>query len=402
MRFVFPNRADTNLAATIVLCAAPDLWRRYSTCLDSPSWSDAAIAEFYSFGVILCRTLCREPAKHPTEMDHIKPGRRKGIQGIMKIGNLEFNLRELAGSMGDFGTLLPLAIGYITVCGVNPAGLLVMMGLANIATGLVYRLPMPIEPMKVLAIMAIAQAWTPEKVYTSGIVMGIIWLGMGLTGLMSHIARWTPKTVVTGIQISLGFLLAFEGIKLMSGWWLIGLISVVIIIILHDNRFFPAAIMLVMLGVVIMAFKGNLQNMGYQGVTLPSLVKVYPKLIWPVLRDGGLAQIPLTATNAVIATSALISQYWPDRRVSERQLSINMGLMNLTLPFFGGMPLCHGAGGLAGQYFFGARTVEQIRYFFVALALQNQMQNFHFCLGKQTVHPRVSPGIPIQSKFNRG
>lgn len=62
-----------------------------------------------------------------------------------------FNLRELAGSLGDFGTLLPLAIGYITVCKLNPAGLLVMMGLANIATGLVYRLPMPIEPMKVLA-----------------------------------------------------------------------------------------------------------------------------------------------------------------------------------------------------------------------------------------------------------
>jgi len=91
--------------------------------------------------------------------------------------------------MGDFGTLLPLAIGYITVCGVNPAGLLVMMGLANIATGLVYRLPMPIEPMKVLAIMAIAQSWPPEKVYTSGIVMGVIWLGMGITGVMSHIAR---------------------------------------------------------------------------------------------------------------------------------------------------------------------------------------------------------------------
>ena len=182
----------------------------------------------------------------------------------MKIDGFEFNLRELAGSMGDFGTLLPLAIGYITVCGLNPAGLLVMMGLANIATGLVYRLPMPIEPMKVLAIMAIAQSWSPEKVYTSGIIMGIIWLGMGITGVMSHIARWTPKTVVTGIQISLGFLLAFEGIKFISGWWLVGLISVVIIIILHDNRYFPAAIMLVMLGVVIMAFKGSLQNMGYR------------------------------------------------------------------------------------------------------------------------------------------
>ena len=71
---------------------------------------------------------------------------------------------------------------------------------------------------------------------------------------------------------------------------------------------------------------------------------------------GGLAQIPLTATNAVIATSALISQYWPDRRVTARQLSFNMGVMDLILPFFGGMPLCHGAGGLAGQYYFGART----------------------------------------------
>jgi len=81
----------------------------------------------------------------------------------MKIGSLEFNLRELAGSMGDFGTLLPLAIGC--VCGMNPAGLLVMMGLANIATGLIYRLPMPIEPMKALAIVAITQKWTPQQVY---------------------------------------------------------------------------------------------------------------------------------------------------------------------------------------------------------------------------------------------
>ena len=71
---------------------------------------------------------------------------------------------------------------------------------------------------------------------------------------------------------------------------------------------------------------------------------------------AGFAQVPLTATNAVIATSSLISTYWPDRPVSERRLSLNMGIMNLVFPFFGGMPLCHGAGGLAGQYYFGART----------------------------------------------
>ena len=72
----------------------------------------------------------------------------------MRTGSFEFSLRELAGSMGDLGTLLPLAIGYIAVCDLNPAGFLVMMGVANLATGLIYRLPLPIEPMKVLAVVA--------------------------------------------------------------------------------------------------------------------------------------------------------------------------------------------------------------------------------------------------------
>jgi len=79
----------------------------------------------------------------------------------MRIGEFEFSRRELAGSMGDFGTLLPLAIGYIAICGLNPAGFLVMMGLTNIALGLIYRLPMPLQPKKVIAAVAIAQGWPP-------------------------------------------------------------------------------------------------------------------------------------------------------------------------------------------------------------------------------------------------
>ena len=274
----------------------------------------------------------------------------------MKIGSFVFNLRELAGSMGDFGTLLPLAIGYMTVCKMNPAGLLVMMGLANIVTALVYRLPMPIEPMKALAIMAIAQAWTPEKVYTSAFVMGVVWLLMGTTGAMAHVARWTPRAVVRGIQLSLGALLAVEGIKMVSGWWLLGIVSVAIVLLLRQNRYAPAAIVLVVLGIAVMAWREELGAVAGLSFALPPLTTFDLRLVWPVLRDGGLAQIPLTATNAVIATSALVSQYWPNRRITERQLSVNMGVMNVILPFFGGMPLCHGAGGLAGQYYFGART----------------------------------------------
>lgn len=274
----------------------------------------------------------------------------------MKSKSFEFNLRELAGSMGDFGTLFPLAIGYIYVCGLNPSGLLVMMGLANIMTGLVYRLPMPIEPMKVLAVVAIAQNWTPSMVYASGFGMGVIWLLFAMTGLIGWIARITPLSVIRGIQATLGVLLAIEAVKLLSSGWLLGAVSIVVVLVLRSNRYAPAAVILMVLGITVMHSQGNLQNVAPPGFSLPPISSFTLEEVWDTLLLAGFAQIPLTITNATIATASLIRKYWPDRPVTERQLSWNQGIMNTVLPFFGGMPMCHGAGGLAGQYYFGART----------------------------------------------
>jgi len=274
----------------------------------------------------------------------------------MKIKSYEFNLRELAGSMGDFGTLFPLAIGYIAVCGLNPAGFLIMMGLANIFTGLIYRLPMPIEPMKVLAVVAIAQHWTPSMIYASGFAMGIVWLLLALTGIISWISRVTPNSVVRGIQITLGVLLVVEAFKMISNGWLLGAIAVLIVLIFRQNRYAPAALVLMVLGLIIMFFKGQFDQVSPPSFRLPTFTTFSLDEVWQSLVLAGFAQIPLTITNAVIATAALIKTYWPDKPVSEKQLSWNQGIMNVILPFFGGMPICHGAGGLAGQYYFGART----------------------------------------------
>lgn len=274
----------------------------------------------------------------------------------LKIKSFEFNLRELAGSMGDFGTLFPLAIGYIAVCGLNPAGFLVMMGVANIVTGLLYRLPIPIEPMKVLAVVAIAQHWEPSMVYASGFGMGIVWTVFALIGVMKWIAKVTPDSVIRGIQVALGIILAIEAIKMISTWWIIGVLSIITGLVLGRNRYAPAAIVLMALGLVIMIVKGQFNLVESPRLTLPIITGFSPREVWQSFLQAGLAQIPLTATNAVIATSALIKSYWPEKPVSESRLSLNMGIMNLILPFFGGMPLCHGAGGLAGQYYFGART----------------------------------------------
>ena len=274
----------------------------------------------------------------------------------MRFKSFEFSLRELAGSMGDFGTLFPLAIGYIVVNGLNPAGFLVMMGLANIVTGIVYQLPMPIEPMKVLAVVAIAQGWSPSMIYASGFSMGAIWLILAATNLIGWIAKITPKSVVWGIQVTLGILLALEAIKMLSTWWVLGILSIVLVLVFRQNRYAPAAIVLILLGVAISLFNGTFQQISPPVLTLPSFTNFSLGEVWQTLLLAGFAQIPLTVTNATIATSDLIKTYWPDKPVSERKLSLNQGLMNLIVPFFGGMPMCHGAGGLAGQYYFGART----------------------------------------------
>jgi len=272
--------------------------------------------------------------------------------------------------MGDFGTLFPLAIGYFAINGLNPAGLLVMMGLANIATGIIYHLPMPIQPKKVLAATAIAQGWSPSLIYAAGFGTGLIWMILAFSGMVQKIATLTPRSVVRGIQVALGIMLAIQGFNLINTGniiltlgvvsikfgWILGIIAILIVIFLRKNKYAPAAIVLVVLGIAVVGFRGELPKAIDFEFTLPPLTLFSPIEIWQGLVLAGFAQIALTASNAVIATSALIKEYWPNKPVSEKKLALNHGAMNVVVPFFGGMPMCHGAGGLAGQYYFGART----------------------------------------------
>ena len=258
--------------------------------------------------------------------------------------------------MGDYGVLIPLAVGYFAVIGLNPSGFFVMMGLACIVTGLVFKLPMPIQPMKVLAVMSIAQAWSPSMVYASGVAEGLIWLFFAFTNLIEWVAKITPKTIVWGIQITLGITLAIQAVERISTGWVLGLISILIILLLRKVKFIPAPIVLLLLGVGIVLYNGGLSQIPAPAFRLPELSSFRLEEMWETLVLAGFAQIPLTITNATISVAALIKAYFPDKEVTTRQLSFSHGIMNLVAPFFGGIPMCHGAGGLAGQYYFGART----------------------------------------------
>jgi len=179
-----------------------------------------------------------------------------------QYADFEFNLRELAGSMGDFGTLFPLVIAYIAVNGLNPAGLFIMLGLTNIALGLIYRMPMPLQPKKVIAGAAIAQGWSPSLIYASGFGLGLIWLILVVTGLLRKLLDITPPTIVVAIQLALGVTLAWQAVQWMLPAPLLGVLAIAIALILRENRYAPAAIVLMVLGVAIMAWQGKLPARG--------------------------------------------------------------------------------------------------------------------------------------------
>lgn len=278
----------------------------------------------------------------------------------MKIKGYEFSIREFGGSLGDFGTFLSLLIGYIVVVGMDPASMLIMFGISNIVLGFIYNLPVPLQPKKVVAAVAISNRWTSGMVQGAGIGLGITWFIFIFTGLIDKIVKYTPKSVIRGIQIALGITLMKSGFFMIKDdSFIIGIIAIVVIFLFIKNEKLPPSLILLLLGIIIMVFKNQVRDIIVISLSLPKFSMPNITDIFKGYIYGGIAQIPLTLSNAVIATSALFKDYFPykvGKKITEKKLLANMGIMNITVPLFGGMPQCHGAGGLAGQYTFGART----------------------------------------------
>ena len=275
----------------------------------------------------------------------------------------KFSIRELGGAFGDWGTLIPFIIGYISIVGLNPAGIFLTLGITNIILGIKYNLPLPVQPQKTIGTIALSQKWNPNLVISTGLGTGIIWTILGLTKTLNKIVKKIPIITVRGIQLGLGLILGWTAFTLIFYnnllGILLGIISISIIIALINSKKVPSAIILVLLGIVILIFSNKLTLFNVR-FSLPIFEFNIPQ--WNNLLFGmvlaGIAQLFLTLTNVMIATISLIKDLFPEKEgvISANSLAVNMGLMNIINPFLGGMPLCHGSGGLVAQYAFGARS----------------------------------------------
>ena len=283
-------------------------------------------------------------------------------------GRIRFDRHELAGSFGDIGTDLPLILVLIPACGLDGASSFILFGAMQIFTGLMYGLPIPVQPLKVMAVLAIAASTTPHRItpdvlYGGGLAVGAMMLLLTATGLLTWIARLIPHSVVRGLQLGLGLMLGLLALKNYvpaedGPGYALAAIAFAIVILLWDNRRLPAALVVVAVGVVYaLVFKlGGAKLEGIVGLAAPKPhVPQWPD-IWQGLVLLALPQLALSIGNSVIATEQTVRDLFPDRRVSVRKIGLTYSIMNLVQPFLSGIPTCHGSGGLAGHYAFGART----------------------------------------------
>jgi MFS superfamily sulfate permease-like transporter len=282
----------------------------------------------------------------------------------MRLWDNDYNRMELAGAFGDLGTLIPFVVGYITLNRMDPLGILVAFGLFKIFVGLYFKTPVPIQPMKAIGGMAISHpgAITPGMIWGSGIFTGLFWLLMGLTGAITWIEKVTTKPVVRGIMLGLGLSFVVEGLGMMRDSPLIAVGGAILTLLLLNSKRLPAMLCLLAYGIVIAFFQKPdlLRELSQLSIRfrLPELT--FGRISWQDLFAGflilGLPQAPLTLGNAVIGIVAENNAYFPDRKITAKKISIDHGVMNLIGTAIGGIPMCHGAGGMAGHIRFGAKT----------------------------------------------
>ncbi|PWR74680.1 putative sulfate/molybdate transporter [Methanospirillum lacunae] len=268
-------------------------------------------------------------------------------------------LGNIAGSVGNFGTIIPLFFAVSLATGMSLSLMLLSCGIWYIITGFVYKIPISVEPLKAVAAVAIAGGVTTGEIAASGIITGTLFCLVGLSGKMQWLATRIPSSVVRGIQLALGLILLRSAIMEFGihdlSFFIFCLVILALFLLGKRLVHLPDLSALVILCIGIIAL---LSTTGIPTAALPTLPIVslpnyqeYVTATWVLV----IPQIPLTLANSILATALLSTELF-HRRITPDKLSFTIGAMSLSTSILGGFPMCHGAGGVAAHYRFGARS----------------------------------------------
>lgn len=303
---------------------------------------------------------------------------------------LRLNRMEIAGSLGDLGGLLPLGMGMgmVMINGLDASGFLFSAGVVYVYSGLYFGITSPVQPMKVIGAYALATSVPNEQIQAASLLAAFVFLIIGFTGIANFAGRKTPLAVVRGIQTAIGLMLIDQGARFIFGisnyqqqmgaqepylslqtvgsvpiGLILGGLGLMLVMLLLKSQRFPAMLLLIAGGMMVSLLVGP--SGGIQSVVLGFFPPALVPDGWPPMSDFVIAlsalvfpQIPMTLGNAVIAQADLSKKYFgqASSKVTYKALCLSLGISNILVFLFGGMPLAHGAEGMAARYRFGARS----------------------------------------------
>ena len=277
---------------------------------------------------------------------------------------------DVSGALADLGILVPLTAALVVVNGLDVGSVLLLAGLLVVSAGLVFRIPSPVQPLKALTALAVAQRLGPDVIHAAGLEIGIVLMLMSLTGLATLMSKLFTKPVVRALQFGVGWLLVVTAVKLVVNppavfvnspssrtGLLLAAATVVVVVIAAWRRWYLLSIALVVAGVIVTLLVEQ-PSFGGPSIDLPTF-SIPP---WSVFGTAFvllvIPQIPLTYGNAVVGVSDLAREQFGERarRVSPARVALVCGLGNVASATFGGMPMCHGSSGLSAHVRMGAQT----------------------------------------------
>ena len=276
---------------------------------------------------------------------------------------------EGSGAVADLGVLVPIAIALIVSNGLSATAVLLPAGLLYLTVAWAYRAPVAVQPLKAFGAVAIAVGAGPDVIAAGSLLMGLTFLGLGMTGMLDHLAGAFPRSVIRGVQLAVGLTFARIAWGLVSHppatfshpWSLPATAAVCVLLVVGLLRWRRAsALLAVLVGLAVAAILTRIDGAGE--LTLGPTPLAVPSVSMADLLLAGavlvLPQVPLTLTNSCLAPADAARRYFPAQaaRITPSRLARTLGAANLGVAAIGGMPVCHGAGGMSAHHAFGART----------------------------------------------
>ncbi|MGH6736674.1 MAG: putative sulfate/molybdate transporter [Methyloceanibacter sp.] len=280
---------------------------------------------------------------------------------------VRFDRGEFSGAIADLGVLVPIAVALIMQNGLSASAVLLPAGLLYVAAGLYYRLPVPVQPLKAFGAIAIVEGLGANEIAAGALLMGAVFVALGASGWLDRVAKIFPQPIIRGIQLTVGLLFLKLAWTLTVAppaafadhdaplWWLAGgTVAVVVVALLMPRHAVALVLFGLTLAAMVVGAHGPLE-LGPSSITLPELTLGAFATATVVLV---LPQLPLTFANSCLATADAARTYFgaAAERVRPGRLALSLGAANLFAGAIGGMPVCHGAGGMSAHYGFGART----------------------------------------------